>query len=64
MSKSVIIAVTKVYGKGRIQLPKEVRLTLEVKDGDRIYFTQDELGRIYVEKAPKIEKPVKYRVIE
>jgi AbrB family looped-hinge helix DNA binding protein len=46
-----IIAVSRVYGKGRLQLPKEVRLALGVGDGDRVLFVRDAEGRITIERA-------------
>jgi len=55
MSSKTIIAVAKMYGKGRVQFPKEVREILNLKDGDKIYFIHHELG-IIVEKAPKLKR--------
>ena len=52
-----VVEVCKVFGNGRIQLKKRVRVLLNVNDGDDVYFKMDEDGRIYVEKAavePKI----------
>jgi bifunctional DNA-binding transcriptional regulator/antitoxin component of YhaV-PrlF toxin-antitoxin module len=46
-----------VFGNGRIQLKKRLRVLLDLCDGDDVYFKMDEDGRIYVEKAavePKI----------
>jgi len=55
----LIIAVVKVHGKGRIQIPKEVREILGVKDGDRVYFVLDPSRRIFLEKAPDLEEKKK-----
>ena len=56
MSNHIIIAVGKVHGGGRVQLPKEVRELLDIRDGDKVYFVQDDLGRIIIERAPKLER--------
>jgi bifunctional DNA-binding transcriptional regulator/antitoxin component of YhaV-PrlF toxin-antitoxin module len=43
-----------------------VREALKIEDGGRVYFIQDELGRIYIEKAPTLrrERKGKYAVVE
>ena len=66
MGERVILAVAKVHGKGRVQIPKQVREALKIEDGGRVYFIQDELGRIYIEKAPTLrrERKGKYAVVE
>jgi len=51
----VILAVRKIHGRGRVQLPKEVRQTLFLQDGDYVYFVQ-EGDRIFIEKSPKLRK--------
>jgi len=33
-----ILGTAKVHGHGKIQIPKEVRRRLKVKDGDIVYF--------------------------
>jgi AbrB family looped-hinge helix DNA binding protein len=52
----LIIAAVKVHGKGRVQIPKEVRDILNVEDGDRVYFVQDNSGKIFLEKAPALKE--------
>lgn len=52
----VIFAIAKVHGRGRVQLPKEVRESLKVDDGDKIYFIKDELGNILLERAPTLKR--------
>ena len=52
-----VVDVSCVFGNGRIQLKKRLRVLLDLCDGDDVYFKMDEDGRIYVEKAavePKI----------
>jgi AbrB family looped-hinge helix DNA binding protein len=50
-----IIKVVKIYGKGRIQVPSEVRKMLELRDGDRVCFMEDEQGQIVLVKAPLLK---------
>jgi len=45
--------VAKLTSKGQITLPKEVRETLKLKEGDRIVFMPDEKG-FWVANASKI----------
>ncbi len=52
MEERVILSTNKVYGRGRVQVPKRVRDILNVVDGDFIYFIQNEHGEILMEKAP------------
>ena len=46
-----VVEVCKVFGNGRIQLKKRVRVLLNVNDGDEVYFREDVDGRIFVEKV-------------
>lgn len=48
--------VSEIFGNGRIQLKKRVRVILDLRDGDEIYFKQSIDGRIYIEKAPNEQK--------
>ncbi len=52
----VFIEAAKVFGKGKIVVPKDVRGLLRVVDGDRIVFYQDSEGKVFVEGAPKPKK--------
>jgi AbrB family looped-hinge helix DNA binding protein len=45
-----IIAISKMYGNGRVQVPKEVRVRLNLEDGDKVAFIEGEDGRIYIDK--------------
>lgn len=54
-----IIKVVKIYGKGRIQVPSEVRKMLELRDGDRVCFMEDEGGQIVLVKAPLLKGQIK-----
>lgn len=38
MKDFIEVAVTTVYGGGSVQLPKEIREVLEIKDGDKILW--------------------------
>jgi AbrB family looped-hinge helix DNA binding protein len=53
--KGEIIGVRKVHDRGRVQIPKKVRVELRVKDGDGIYWIKyDE--KYYVTKAVVINE--------
>ena len=56
MAEFEIVEKVLMYGRGRVTVPKEVRDYLSVKDGDYLYFLRDREGRIYIRKAPKLEK--------
>lgn len=40
-----------VYGKGRMQIPSEVRRELQISDGDKIVWKRDLMGKFFIEKA-------------
>ena len=46
-----VVDVCRVFGNGRIQLKKRIRVLLNVGDGDEVYFRQDIDGRVFVEKV-------------
>lgn len=56
MSEKNILGISKLYQRGKAQIPSEVRKVLGLKDGDRVYFTRDERGRILLEKAPALKE--------
>ena len=56
MSERSIMAIGKLFQRGKCVIPKEVREALGLNDGDRIYFIQDELGGVFLEKAPTLKK--------
>jgi AbrB family looped-hinge helix DNA binding protein len=45
-----IIAISRMHSNGRVQVPKEVRVRLNLEDGDKVVFIEGEDGRIYVDK--------------
>ncbi|MFQ6095696.1 MAG: AbrB/MazE/SpoVT family DNA-binding domain-containing protein [Candidatus Bathyarchaeia archaeon] len=45
-----IIAVRKIYGHGRVQIPVEIRRNLGLSDGDRLIFLQRD-GEYFIRKA-------------
>lgn len=53
-----IIGISRLFQHGKTQIPRDVRKLLSVEDGDRIYYILDDLGRVYIEKAPP---PREYR---
>ena len=55
--------VSTVFQGGKTVIPKKVRELLGVKDGDRICYLQDELGRVYIEKAEIVVGEVKKRYV-
>lgn len=61
--RDIIIDVTRVFGNGKVYLPAEVRNALQLKDGDKVAFSQDEAERIILTKVLKKESRVgKYSV--
>jgi len=54
-----VLAVTKIFDRGKTVIPAEVRRRLGVSDGDRLVWLEDQMGRIYV--APGRRKG-KFRV--
>lgn len=57
MSVDGLIEIAKVYARGRIQLPSDVREFLNLKDGDKIAFIKDSGGAVFIKK---VEKPLRY----
>ena len=51
-----VLEVCVVFGNGRIQLKKKVRVVLDVGDGDELYFMQGADGKLYIEKAPSSKR--------
>lgn len=45
-----IIAISKVFQYGKTTIPKEVRLKLDVQDGDKILWLMDENDNIIISK--------------
>jgi len=52
-SNMVFVDAAKVFGYGKIHVPKSVRDLLKVVDEDKIVFYRDHEGKIFVEGAPK-----------
>jgi Holliday junction resolvase len=50
-----VMGIAKMHGKGKIQVPYEIRYFLGLRTGDRVYFMEDEQGRVLVEKAPPLK---------
>lgn len=46
-----IITTRKLYGRGRVQVPSEIRKELGVKNGDRIAFIRSAFGDIFIKRA-------------
>jgi len=54
-----IVAISKVFQKGKTVIPSEVRLILDVSDGDKIVWRHDKVGKIiYIQITG--EKLVRY----
>lgn len=45
-----IVALSKVYQHGKTQIPKDVRESLNIRDGDKLLWVREE-GKWVVEKA-------------
>ena len=48
--------IAKVTSRGQITLPLAIRKKLEVQEGDKVVF-YEENGRIVVENAAKLDRP-------
>lgn len=48
---STVVGFVSVYGKGRMQIPSEVRRELQISDGDKIVWKRDLMGKFFIEKA-------------
>jgi len=53
--KGVIVGVRKVQDRGRVQIPKEIREKMRLKDGDSIYWVIDPEGKYFIIKAGEVE---------
>jgi len=50
-----VVRVVKVHGKGRIQIPAEVRKMFEIQDGDLILIYINDRGEVCMKKfTPKL----------
>jgi len=58
MDERVILSTNKMFGRGRIQVPKRVRNILNLADGDFVYFIQNEYEEVLLEKAPSPKEKV------
>jgi len=45
-----ILAVSRVFQRGKTQIPKEVREVLQLKDGDNLVWRLDDDGRIFLKR--------------
>lgn len=60
-----IIKVTKVYNRGKTQIPADIVKSLGLIDGDRIVWIRDDNGRYYIRKSSKLDGRIgKYTIIE
>ena len=50
--KGEILGVRLIQNHGRVQIPKAVRGILQIKDGDCVYWVEEE-GRVVLRKAGK-----------
>ena len=48
---STVLSISKVFQRGKVVIPKEVRERLKIKDGDRILWYLNELGEVCVKKV-------------
>lgn len=51
-----VLSTVKVTDKGRIALPKNVRMALHATIGDHVQIFQDDLGRICIAKVTPPEE--------
>lgn len=46
-----ILSVSKIFQYGKTTIPKEVRLRLDIRDGDKLVWSLDDVGSIMVSKG-------------
>jgi len=46
-----ILSVSKIFQYGKTTIPKEVRLRLDIGDGDKLVWSLDDVGSIMVSKG-------------
>jgi len=56
LSTEELIKVTRVYGRGRTQIPSEIVKTLELKEGDKIAWFMNESEVFYIKKVPTLKR--------
>jgi bifunctional DNA-binding transcriptional regulator/antitoxin component of YhaV-PrlF toxin-antitoxin module len=56
LSKEELIKVTRVYGRGRTQIPSEIVKALELKEGDKIVWFMNESGVFCIRKVPTLRR--------
>jgi len=49
-----VLGVTKMFGRGRVQVPKEARRILGLRDGDRVLWIQASDREVIVRRADDI----------
>ncbi len=49
-----ILGVRTVQNRGRIQIPKKIRDSIDLKDGDNVYWLRGLDGRFYIAKAVEL----------
>ena len=52
--KGEIIGVRKLQGRGRLQVPKEIRDLIGLEEGDSVYWLRGLDGRFYIAKAVEL----------
>ena len=52
--KGEIIGVRKVQDRGRLQVPREVRDSIGLEEGDSVYWLRGLDGRFYIAKAVEL----------
>lgn len=52
--EGTIIGVRQVQDRGRIQIPKPIRVKLELKDGDSVYWVEGYDKKFFITKAVKL----------
>lgn len=60
---TIVLATRRLGDKGRLQIPREVRKILSAKEGDLMYFLQDEDAKIILEKAPTLNREGKGKYV-
>jgi len=52
--KGEIIGVRKIQDRGRLQVPKEIRDSIGLEEGDSVYWLRGLDGRFYIAKSVEL----------
>lgn len=56
MAKKIEVAVSRVFGRGKTTVPRDVRERLGLRDGDRILWYINDRDEVCVARIPRREE--------